>query len=311
MKKRHQERKELFAQILPGGFAAGKHAADSGDDKTDEGEAADNVPPVSIVDLGLGDPGVEEGINNAKCAGDSAENDADGKDGQRNDELFLEGKAILGEEFEQVDEEEGGRDGPNEGRGSQHNIVDIVCKVGGLAEWNGEGDGDEDNRGEDASHAGLEDDGVSGNAIFVEATDVHGEAFVDAANEEEACIGIVVDDGGHKEEAHNADGGDVAQEFVQTHIDDGDNGEECAGRRLTLNDQEGEGGDKVADNDDERTPEQVAGDDFATENLAAHIHGYFYAKICLGSSSEDDEVAGVDGPIGGVVEARGGCMPIA
>ena len=89
---------------------------------------------------------------------------------------------------------------------------------------------------------------MRGDAIFIEPANRHRETFVYAANQEEACIGIIVNDGGHEKETDDTDCGDVTEKLVQPHIYDSYHREESASCSLSLNCQQGKRCDQVGSN---------------------------------------------------------------
>src|SRR5947209_9911010 len=71
---------------LPGGLAAGKHTTNSGNCQEDEGNKANNDPPLVVTDQW--NPRVEEGINDREDTGGRTNPYTQPQYGQRKDKLL-------------------------------------------------------------------------------------------------------------------------------------------------------------------------------------------------------------------------------
>src|SRR5579883_2740593 len=208
----------FFFQPLPRGLAAGEHAADACDDEADEGETADDIPPVGIIDLR--NPGVEQGIDDGGGAGDGANNGAEPENRHGEDALQVEALPVAEVENDDVDEKEGGRDGPDQRGRCLRDVVDLVRQVGWFADGDDVRNHKEGNGDEDDGDTALENDRAGRYAVSVEPRHTRRETPVDAAYQQQAGKGAVVDDGDDDEEADDADSCHAAQEFAQHGIDD-------------------------------------------------------------------------------------------
>jgi len=108
-------------EILPVGLAVGDHAPDPGDNQKNHGQAANQIPPLTIAHLL--DPREEERINDGEDAAEQTEQNAHAQDGQRKDPMTLQVSWMSQRADGKIDKEKSSRDSPDQ-RGRR--LTDII-----------------------------------------------------------------------------------------------------------------------------------------------------------------------------------------
>ncbi len=283
---------------LPVGLAVRHHPTNGARDEDPCGESRDEVPPRGVRDVGW-IVRIEDGVDNRHQPDDQADHRTEQEHPRWGDAVVAKGLSLGEHEPQQIDEQEDRGKGPQHRGGPHQHEIEGGGQVG---RWTTQypyiGDHHEEQHRQRACDAGLENDGVGGNTVAVEPAPARGDAPVDAPHQQEAGEDIVVDDRGHDQDRHDAQGGQASRHGAKRHLNRGHRRGEYEARVQPLDDEYPEGGEEIECHDDERSPQEVPCDgppprpSVGSDELTSHVQWEVHPEIAERNDPEQGKIRG-------------------